>query len=456
MKPYPNYKPSGVKWIDDIPEHWDIMKLKYVSDIMVSNVDKKSNENEKDVSLCNYVDVYKNEFIDKSIKYMEATANESEIKKFHLIYDDVIITKDSEDYKDIAKPAYVKENIQNLVCGYHLAIIRSNPNYTKGGYLFRLFQSKKFNAQFTVAANGVTRYGLGLDAVTNCYIPIAPISEQNKIKEFLDNRTSAIDSLIEKKQRSIILLQEEKTALIDETVTKGLNPNVKMKDSGIPWLGEIPVHWDKKKMKYMVDYIKGHAFKTDLFQPTGTPIVKASDIKRYMVLKGKDYISSEIATQFEKVRLCTGDIIVSTVGSTPDVVNSAVGQIARIPKDIEGALLNQNTVKLFSADENRLHNDFLFYYLISYSYRKYLDLFAHGTANQASLNIEDMLDFIIAIPDQNEQSEILDFLNITLNDISVTIDKIENEIEFLNEYRTSLISEAVLGKIDVRDYNVLV
>lgn len=133
MERYERYKDSGVEWIGEIPEGWEVKKLKYIADARPSNIDKKSKKDEKSVFLCNYVDVYNNEFIGSDLSFMKATANEDQIHKFILKMDDVIVTKDSETPDDIANPALVIENFDNVVCGYHLTHIK--PKAINGRYL---------------------------------------------------------------------------------------------------------------------------------------------------------------------------------------------------------------------------------------------------------------------------------------------------------------------------------
>lgn len=217
-------KDSGIEWLGEIPEHWEVKRLKYVSMVQPSNVDKKSNEGELSVLLCNYVDVYMNEIIDNSITFMNATANNNEIEKFKLIIDDVLITKDSETPDDIAVPALVKIEKDNLLCGYHLAQIRSNKSDLNGEYLFRLFQSKAFNKNFSVAANGITRFGLGVDSIKNVVITLPPVPEQIAIATHIHRETGRIDAIIEKTQKQIELLKEYKTTLISEAVTGKIIP----------------------------------------------------------------------------------------------------------------------------------------------------------------------------------------------------------------------------------------
>jgi type I restriction enzyme S subunit len=212
-------KLSSIEWMKYIPEHWVIKRLKYLAKIQSSNVDKKTAKDEISVKLCNYIDVYKNDYIDMSISFMEASATQKEIDKFILIKNDVLITKDSETPDDIACPALVVSDFEDVICGYHLAQIRPNNNDLIGEYLFRLFQSKDFNIHFESSANGVTRYGLPLNSITDVYIPIPPQKEQFEICKYINNECQKIDLTILKIEKEIVLLQEYKNVLISESVT---------------------------------------------------------------------------------------------------------------------------------------------------------------------------------------------------------------------------------------------
>lgn len=200
-------------------KNWVKKKLKYLAIVQSSNVDKKSNEDEISVLLCNYIDVYKNEFIVDGISFMKATAKESEIEKFILQEGDVLITKDSETPDDIAKPALVTKNFENVICGYHLAQIRANKTDLTGEFLFRLFQSKDFNCHFEVSANGVTRYGLPLASITDVYISFPSVKEQIEIVKHIHTENLRIENTVLKIEKEINLLQEYKVALISEVVT---------------------------------------------------------------------------------------------------------------------------------------------------------------------------------------------------------------------------------------------
>ncbi len=211
-------KPSGIEWLGDIPESWEVRKLKYVANCFPSNIDKHSRDNEQTVRLCNYTDVYKNDFITNEMNLMVATAKKEQIKKFSLLKNDVIITKDSETADDIANPALVIENLENVVCGYHLSIMRPYEKLN-GGYLFRALQCKPINVQFELCSLGVTRVGLGVYDMKSAKIPVPPISEQKEIFNFIQTETKKIAKTITTIEKEIALVEEYKTALIAEAVT---------------------------------------------------------------------------------------------------------------------------------------------------------------------------------------------------------------------------------------------
>ncbi len=218
LDPNVRMKDSGIEWLGEVPAHWEVKKLKFVSSVQPSNVDKKRKENEKEVLLCNYTDVYYNEEITADLSLMKATASDVQIRKFTLKRGDTIITKDSEDPNDIAVPAYVPQNLEGVVCGYHLALLRPGKG-TCGGYLKRVMDTQYARSVFATRANGITRYGLGTYAISNFIIPLPPLREQKRIAAFLDKETAKIDTLIEKCETAIELLKERRTALISAAVT---------------------------------------------------------------------------------------------------------------------------------------------------------------------------------------------------------------------------------------------
>jgi type I restriction enzyme S subunit len=217
LNPNVEMKDSGVEWIGEIPKGWGVKRLKNVSEVKPSNVDKHIFPDEIQVRLCNYTDVYYNDFISESTQLKSGSCNQMEFEKFRLEKGDVIITKDSESPDDIGIPCFVKDNFEDVVCGYHLTLIR--PKNMDGGFIFRFIQSDKTRRYFEIHSNGITRFGLGKYSIENLFLPFPPLSEQNEIVSYLDEHTQLIDKTISVEERRIDTLKEYRQSLISEVVT---------------------------------------------------------------------------------------------------------------------------------------------------------------------------------------------------------------------------------------------
>ena len=198
-----------------IPKSWKITELSKVSMILSSNVDKKTIENETSVSLCNYTDVYKNLIITREINFMKASAKKSEINKFLIKKDDVIITKDSETPDDIAISSYVSEDFDNVLCGYHLSIIRSNKSVVDGKFLSLFFKLDYTRHRFSILANGTTRFGLNLKEIENSKILVPSLEEQKKIANIIFSLDDEISTITKKFNKYIFL----KKSLMQDLLT---------------------------------------------------------------------------------------------------------------------------------------------------------------------------------------------------------------------------------------------
>ncbi|MBW2594033.1 MAG: restriction endonuclease subunit S, partial [Deltaproteobacteria bacterium] len=271
------YKDSGFEWIGEIPEHWSVTKLKNQCQIIPSNVDKKSHDDEIEAVLCNYVDVYRNDFINCSLEFMIATANEHELKKFQLIKEDVLITKDSEDPYDIAVPALVVETQPKLLCGYHLSIIRSNNQRLRGSYLFWVLRDTSIASQLHRQATGITRWAIATRHVKNSSIPLPPLSEQQTIAAYLDKTCAAIDKAIEVKQKQLEILDALRKSIIHKAVTRGLDDLVELKDSWVEWMPKKPKNWKTCRIKDALDF----------FNTQRVPL--SADVRGVMIEKKYDY-----------------------------------------------------------------------------------------------------------------------------------------------------------------------
>lgn len=217
LNPNVERKNSGVEWIGDIPSVWKLKKLKHISDVRPSNVDKHIYQEEVQVHLCNYTDVYYKEVINSETVLKKGSCNDNEYEKFKLDKGDVIITKDSETPGDIGVPVYIEETLENVVCGYHLTLIK--PISVLGKFIFRFIECDRTRRYFELNSNGVTRFGLGKSSIENLVLSIPSESEQQQIVEYLDEQTGLIDKTISIEEKRIELLKEYRQSLISEVVT---------------------------------------------------------------------------------------------------------------------------------------------------------------------------------------------------------------------------------------------
>ena len=195
------------------------VRLRRVARVSFSNVDKKTNEGDQSVRLCNYTDVYERDEIGDDPGFMEATATSDQIKRLELRKEDVLVTKDSETPDDIGVPAWVPEDLTGVVCGYHLAIIRPDQSRLRGDYLFWALRSPMCQSQFSMAANGITRFGLRADALKEIQVPVPSLGEQAAIAAELKSAASAAHEAADALTRQVSLLREHRQALITAAVT---------------------------------------------------------------------------------------------------------------------------------------------------------------------------------------------------------------------------------------------
>jgi type I restriction enzyme, S subunit len=430
---------------DQVDGSFVVNQLKYSAKAQFSSVDKRVFDDETPVSLCNYVDVYYNDTITHQIEFMKGSATANEIERFNLQEGDVIITKDSESWDDIAVPAYVSFTADDILCGYHLAQIRPDIRGLNGKYLFYLLSSSLINYQFRVASTGVTRYGLGKYWLDNAIIPIPDIEIQVPIAAYLDTKTTQIDALIAKKQRQIELLKEKRSALITQAVTKGLDPSVNLKDSGVEWIGEVPEHWVVLKFGYVTSLMTcGHAATPEYVDSNeGVPFLSAQNIKDETISFAKyNYIPHALHNSLTKHhRVEKGDLLQVRVGGS-----STIGQTAVMEEDFECSIY----VSLSHIKVNESVSPYFISYLCnSVGYRRHTALIMKKGAGVANFNVSDQIQIRIPLPPIHEQKLIISHLKSELGKIDMLNDQIQQSIDLLVEYRSSLISEAVTGKLHI-------
>ncbi len=428
--------------LSDLPEGWRLLRLKHAVTITNSNVDKKTYEDGTPVRLCNYTDVYYEEFVTDDLDLMRATATEAEIERFTLRPGDVLITKDSESWDDIAVPAVVAEELDNVVCGYHLTMLRSEGDVVDGRFLFRALQSSGIREQFYVSAKGITRYGLSQHHIQDVLIPLPPLDEQRQLAAYLDRKTAEVDTLIRKKQALIARLGELRAALIHRAVTKGLDPDVPTKDSGVEWLGEVPEHWTMTRLKHVLSDIgtggtpstSNEGYWTG--DGEGIPWVAISDMTAQSVIM-------RTAKNVTEAGLDAGRLQVLPGGTLLISIFASLGKTSVLGVD---ATVNQAILGLVPGTD--LDREFLRLYLAALE--PFISYYSSSNT-QENLNLTKIKNLDLPLPPVEEQMQVVHYLRTHGKKLRGLITREEKIIKGLRELRTSLISEVVTGTVDVRD-----
>jgi type I restriction enzyme S subunit len=446
MKQYPNYKPSDVEWIDNIPIHWDKTTLKYTGflygGITGKSGDDFNNEDKPDNKrFIPFTNILGNTYIiqdDYGTVSISDNENQNKVKQYDLFF-----LMSSETQEDVGKSSVLKDDIGELYLnsfckGFRLIDERIYPlflNYLLSGHCYR--------KQLSIGGNGFTRINLRLDKVKDFLFYYPTLPEQHQIVEFLDEKTSIIDDLIQKKQRKIELLKEQRTSIINHIVTKGLNPNVKMKDSGVEWIGEIPEHWELKRLNTLGRFSKGGGIRKDEILPSGLPCIRYGEIYTHydrIVFSTISFISEESSRNCESIK--KGDVLFTGSGETIEDIGKSVVYYGDSDVFVGGDIiilrLNQGLDPIFIS------------YLMNCHYVIYQKSLSGKGEIVVHIYSKQLKDIMISIPPLIEQYQIAQYLDQKTNEIDTTITLENKKIDLLKEYRQSLISEVVTGKIDVR------
>ncbi len=423
MKPYPSYKHSGVEWIGEIPSGWEVIKLKYVF------YEKKHTQNLK--LQCGSISFGK--VITKDDDKVPITTKESyqEVLKGEYLINPLNLNYDLKSLRISLSEINVVVSSGYIVIKEHIEI---NKLYFK--WLLHIYDV----LHMKLLGNGI-RQTISFNHISNSLLTFPSLQEQQQISNYLDHKTGQIDTLIEKTQQKIELLKEQRTSLINRIVTKGLNPNVEMKDSGVEWIGEIPSGWDIIRFKFIGKVIIGLSYKPNdiVDEHNGTLVMRSSNIQN-----GKPsfldnvYVKTEIP---EKLRTKEGDILICSRNGS----RKLIGKNCVITKDIEGMSFG-----VFMTIFRTQDWEFVYWVLNSQIFKSQSGLYLTSTINQ--LTVSTLKNFIIPFTrDSVEQQQISNYLDKETTKIDTLIEKENQRIDLLKEYRQSLISEVVTGKVDVRD-----
>ena len=443
LKPYPAYpayKDSGIEWLGEIPAHWVELPLKHIA-----RIDNSGSYGEEPKSSDRVLAVATTAQIDTegyfAVDDMPLRGfSHKDVDRFRCRPGDILVVKSSGSISNVisGKTGIVDANTPEFVFSNFLLRVIAHVQVANPRYLFLLLSSDLTRERVKRMVAGSTYPNLRVDEYTSACLPIPPLPEQRAIAAFLDRETAQIDALVAKKERLIELLQEKRTALISHAVTKGLDPNVPLKDSGVEWQGEIPAHWDVKKVNRMCLVQRGASPR-----PIDDPIYFDDDgeyawVRIADVSKSQKYleITSQRLSALGKSRsvpLEPGELFLSIAATVGKPI------ITKIK-----CCIHDGFVYFVGLRENR---EYLFY--VFSCVELYKGLGKLGT--QLNLNTEIIGDIFLAVPPLSEQEAISQFLDHETAKIDALIAKVQEAIDRLKELRTALISAAVTGKIDVRE-----
>jgi len=439
LKKYSSYKDSGIEWLGEIPEHWDLTR----SDSFL-----KTERTTLDVHQFSdqYVCHYSIPSVQETGGFIEEFGSEILSSK-QLIKDECVLVSKLNPRKSTICIANNQD--RTTICSTEFVILYAVNCTTK--FIYYLILNEYFRQRLDSMVESVTNSHKRVkpECIYKFWTLLPPLIEQLQISKFLDQKTQQIDTLVEKKQKQIELLKEYRMGVINDAVTKGLNPDVKMKDSGIEWLGEIPEHWEVKKIKYLLmegkEGIKigpfGSSLKLEMMVSEGYKVYGQENVIKDDFKVGSRFITSEKYKEMDVYKLLEGDILVTMMGTT--------GKCKMFPKDVQNGIIDSHLIKM------RTNNTILTQYLVlsindSDYIKTQIKLVSKGSIMEG-LNSSIIKELCVFLPSINEQQQISQYLDQKTQQIDNLIQITEKQIEQLKEYRTSLISEVVTGKVDVRE-----
>lgn len=436
------YKPSGIKWLGEIPHHWEVRRLKYLVKRIIgggtpdtSNLQYWANDENEGYLWVSIEDITNADFITDTKRYINQSglANSSAklLPPFSILY---------SIYASLGKIAY-----SNKTLATNQAILGIQPNELLF-YKFLFYYLQNTTNHIISFSNTTTQNNISLFIVANHKIPLPPLQEQKEIAEFLDKKCEKIQNYINKKQKLITLLQEKKQALINEVVTKGLNPNIEFKNSGIAYLGLIPHHWEVKKLKILFSLGNGLNITKQDFVSYGIPCVSYGEIhSKYPCrldtsIHKLPYVSETYLADKPQSLLTKGDFVFAD--TSEDIEGS--GNFTSIQSYMP-VFAGYHTIILKPkiSEINDLYFSFLF---DSFGIRSQIRKEVCGV-KVFSITKSILKEIQCLLPPLQEQEEIAEFLDSKVAQIDLVIEKTKKQIELIKEYKNTLINEAVCGRV---------
>jgi type I restriction enzyme S subunit len=461
MNKYQSYKQSGIEWVGEIPTHWKKIKVKHLVDgskyYQIGDGDhgsiKPEMYQEQGVPYIRVQNLsWDGTLHRKGLVYISEEIHRNNLKS-KLIPGDLLVCKTGNT---IGKIGILTEEFgeSNTTSSIGKITIDNKKYITE--FVKYIFQSNIIQRQiWETGEEKSCQPGFNNNQLTEFFLFTSPISEQLQIVKFLDEKTELIDKLISTKDRKITLLKEKRTSLINKVVTKGLNDNVKMKDSGVKWIGEISQSWNFIPMKYFTirkNGIQTGPFGTQLntkdYTESGVKVLNQKTLINDEYILGEEFISYEKFQDLKGFNVMEGDLIMGTRGSFGTSNRTTFGKVSEVPSGLGDCVLHPCLIRI-RLNDNLVDKTYFKYYINDSTL--FLDQI-RNTSNSTTIEViygVTLKDIKIPIPSKNEQLQIVDYLDLKTKEIDDLVLLEQKKIDLLKEYRQSLISEVVTGKIKV-------
>ncbi|MEQ8156821.1 MAG: restriction endonuclease subunit S [Clostridiaceae bacterium] len=435
-------KDSGVEWIGEIPEDWDISKIKYCTVKIGSGKTPKGGSevySTEGVLFIRSQNVYDTGLRLDEVSYISDDIDK-EMQGTRVYYNDVLLNITGAS---IGRSCIYLVEDQYANVNQHVCIIRTNQDLVLPKYMNYFWMSPAGKTSIDIFQSGANREGMNFEQIANTFIPYSSIKEQEKIVNYLDRKCLKIDETIEREKQVIEKLKAYKQSVITEVVTKGLNPDVQMKESGIEWIGKIPEHWNLIRLRYIAKCQNGISKSAEFFG-TGFPFVSYGDVYKNIVLPELvEGLVESTESDRKAYSVEEGDIFFTRTSETIE----EIGLTCVCEKTIENATFAGFLIRVRPFMDNLVLN-FSKYYFSSNIHRRFF-VKEMNLVTRASLSQELLKKLPVLMPPIEEQDRIANYLDDKCSKIDNTITQKEKLIQKLTDYKKSLIFECVTGKMEV-------
>ncbi|WP_407798829.1 restriction endonuclease subunit S [Raoultella ornithinolytica] len=433
-QPYPEYKDSGVEWVGDMPHHW---QTKPAFAVVMDQCIKNSDGAESNVLSLSYGNI-----VERDVENNFGLLPES-FNTYQIVNQGDIVLRLTDLQNDKRSLRVGRSTLRGIITSAYLKLACGKELDNR--YAYRLLHSYDTTKVFYGMGGGL-RQSMKFEDFRRLPFLLPPLEEQCTIAAFLDYETTRIDKLIAQQQRLIELLKEKRQAVISHAVTKGLNPDAPMKDSGVEWLGEVPEHWDVTRAKFLLKFItSGSRGWAEFYSDEGELFFRITNLTRDTIrpkLDSIQFVLPPAGAEGVRSRIRLGDLLVS--------ITADLGSVCVADSSINGGYVSQH-VALIRPNTRVTSSDWLGYFILSDSSKEQLLGSGYG-GTKIQLSLSDMRDLWVAFPPNEEQNEISVFLLDRIEHFETLMNRAQRQISLQQERRTALISAAVTGKIDLRGW----